>query len=174
MPNFKSPTVPKMKIYSVIPYIRDTFFQNKLKQIISSHIGAIDVKLIPMNPLKIGSFFKVKDQTDYLMSSGVVYKYTCPRCDRGTYIGSTHRLLKVRIDAHRGVSYRTGTQLTNPEFSSIREHTKICKCPMQYKDFEIIARASNNLSLSILESLTIKQTVPSLNTQTSSTHLYLA
>ena len=108
------------------------------------------------------------------MTSGVVYKYTCPRCKRGTYVGSTRRLLKVRIDAHKGVSYRTGSKLTNPEFSSIRDHAKICKNSIEYKHFEIFSRASNELSLTIMESLTIKQVVPSLNAQTTSTPLFLA
>ena len=163
-----------MNIYAVIPFIRDTQFQIKLKQIISAHIGAVNLKPIPINPLKIGSFFKIKECHDTLMTSGVVYKYTCPRCTRGTYIGSTRRLLKVRIDAHIGVSYRTGTKLSQPEFSSIRDHAKICKSQIKYKHFNIISSASNELSLSILESLSIKQAVPSLNTQTSSTPLYLA
>ena len=174
VPIFKNPTVPKLKLYSVIPYIKDTHFQIKLKQIISAHFGAVNVILIPINPIKIGSFFKIKERLDTLMTSGVVYRYTCPRCIQGTYIGYTRRLLKVRIDSHRGVSYRTGIKLTNPEFSNIRDHTNICKGKINYKDFNIIAKASTELSLSILESLSIKQVVPSLNNQTSSIPLYLA
>ena len=108
------------------------------------------------------------------MTSCVVYKYSCPFCKQGTYVGSTHRLLKVRIDSHKGVSYRTGTALTNPEYSSIRDHSKICKSPINYKNFEILGRASNESSLAILESLMIKQAVPSLNAQTTSTPLFVA
>ena len=108
------------------------------------------------------------------MTSVVVYKYTCPRCKCGTYIGSTRRLLKVRIDAHKGVSYRTGSPLTNPEFSCIRDHAKSCKCPIEYKNFEILSKTSNELALAIMESLTIKRVVPLLNTQTTSTPLFLS
>ena len=129
MPKTRSPTVPKLKIYSIIPFISDNKFQVKLCQIVSKHFGAVDLKPIPVNPLKIGSFVRIKDRLNYLMTSGVVYKYTCPRCKRGTYVGSTRRLLKVRIDAHKGVSYRTGSKLTNPEFSSIRDHAKNVKTP---------------------------------------------
>ena len=108
------------------------------------------------------------------MTSDVVYRSNCPRCDLGTNVGSTRRLLKVRIDSHRGVSYRTGVQITNPEFSNIREHTKKCKYEINYKDFEILGKASNDHLLTVMESLFIKQIVPHLNTQSSATPLYLS
>ena len=110
------------------------------------------------------------------MTSGVVYKFNCPRCDLGTYVGATRRLLKVRADAHRGVSYRTGVSIKNPEFSSIRNHTKTCrpKHKICYEDFEILGKATNSQKLAILESLFIKQTVPQLNNQTTATPLYLS
>ena len=174
MPIIKSPTVPKLPFYSVIPYVKDYQFNIRLRQLISKYIGAVDLRLIPINPVKIGSFFKTKERLNDLMSSCVVYKYSCPRCKRGTYVGSTQRLLKVRIDSHKGVSYRTGSSLTNPEYSSIRDHTKICKSSIDYKNFEIMGRASNESSLAVLESLIIKQAVPSLNAQTTSTPLYLS
>ena len=108
------------------------------------------------------------------MTSSVVYKFNCPRCDLGTYVGSTRRLLRVRIDCHRGISYRTGCKLSNPEYSNIREHTKKCKHNIRYEDFEILGKASNDQELAILESLCIKQLVPHLNSQTSATPLYLS
>ena len=173
-PVMKIPTVPKLPLYASIPHIRNGEFKSKLTKIINHHFNALDLRLIATNPLKIGSLFKIKDTLSYLMTSSVVYKYTCPRCNRGTYVGSTRRLLKVRIDAHRGVSHRTGSKLSNPEFSSIRDHSKTCKIPIEYKHFEIISRAPNDISLSILESLNIKQVVPSLNVQTSSAPLFLS
>ena len=174
IPTIRSPSVPKLPLYAVIPFIRSSEFQVKLGQILSKHFGAVSFKLIPVNPLKIGSLFRTKDRLNDLMTSGVVYKYTCPCCKRGTYIGSTRRLLKVRIDAHKGVSYRTGSALTNPEFSCIRDHAKLCKCPIQYRHFEIVSKHSSELPLAIMESLTIKRVVPSLNTQTTSIPLFLS
>ena len=96
-------------------------------EIVGSNFPAVKLRLIPINPLKIGSFFQYKDRLNYLMTSNVVYKYSCPKCDFGTYIGSTKRVLKVRVDSHKGVSHRTGNKLTNPEFSNIRDHTKNAK-----------------------------------------------
>ena len=96
--------------------------------------------MIPKNPYTIGSLFRLKEKLDPLMNSGVVYLFNCPKCNMGKYVGSTRRLLKVRIDSHKGVSYRTGMTLSNPEFSSIRNHAKQCKYVINYKDFKIIAR----------------------------------
>ena len=72
------------------------------------------------------------------------------------------------------ISHRTGLKITNPEFSNIREHTKKCKTKIDYEDFSIVGQVANHYDLPILESLVIKQLVPTLNAQTSSTQLYLA
>ena len=169
------PTVPKLDLYASIPFlINNNNFYKKLYEIIRLYFPAVKLKLIPKNPLTIGSLFRHKDKLDYLMTSNVVYEYTCPKCDFGNYIGATKRLLRVRADAHKGVSHRTGVKLKTPEYSNIREHTKKCKVDINYIDFKIVGQTSNDQDLPILESLMIKQLVPSLNTQTSATPLYLA
>ena len=174
IPKLTVPTVPKLPLFASVPLLHDKSFYTDLYRIIEKHMPAIDIKLIPKNPLTIGSLFLFKERLAPLMTSGVVYKFNCPRCDLGTYVGATRRLLKVRIDAHRGVSFRTGMKLTNPEFSNIREHTKRCRHEICYKDFEILGKATNDHKLTILESLFIKQIVPQLNTQTTATPLYLS
>ena len=118
--------------------------------------------------------FSYKDKLPTLMRSLVVYCFSCPKCNIGKYVGATKRLLKVRINSHQGVSHRTHEQLKNKEFSNIRKHCKKCNISVNYDDFEIVAQAQNQQSLYILESLTIKQLVPSLNDQSSSTVLHVA
>ena len=174
LPKLKIPTVPKLQFYACIPLINEKYFYKELSKIINNHIPAVKLNLIQINKMTIGSLFHSKERVNPLMTSGVIYLYNCPRCDLGKYVGSTRRLLKVRIDSHKGVSYRTGMKLSNPEFSNIREHTKKCKNNIEYKDFKIVGRAKNDQELSILESLFIKQLVPQLNAQTSSTPLYLS
>ena len=174
LPKLKTPSVPKLPVYASVPLIHDKAFYQDLYKIISNYIPAVDLKLIPINPLSIGSLFRSKEKLDSLMTSKIVYLFTCPRCDLGSYVGLSRRLLKVRIDAHKGVSFRTGGRLTSPEYSSIRDHTKKCKHDIQYEDFKIIGRAKTENQLQILESLLIKQLVPKLNNQTTSTPLYLS
>ena len=167
-------TVPKLEFYASLPYTKDEKFLSTLKGILRKHFFCLDPKLVLRNPRTIGSLFRYKDVIPTLMRSLVVYKYTCPRCNHGTYVGSTKRMLKVRIDSHRGVSHRTGCNLTKKEFSNIREHSSSCRSKIRYEDFEIITQATNETSLHILESLSIKQLVPSLNSSSSSSPLYMA
>ena len=163
-----------MRIFASFPYLFDDSFRQQFLKIVHNHIGAIDLKLIPKNPKTIGSLFRFKDQLPPLMSFGVVYEYNCPRCNLGKYVGSTRRLLRVRADAHRGVSHRTGCQLSKPEYSSIRIHAKKCKVNINYDDFKVIGTSDKQQELLILESLKIKQLIPSLNCQTTSVPLFLA
>ena len=172
-PKLQIPSVPKLPMYANVPLIYSKSFYQDICGIVSNFLPAVSLKLIPTNPLTIGSLFKYKEKLDPLMTSGVVYLFNCPKCELGKYVGSTRRLLKVRVDSHRGISYRTGAKLGNPEFSNIRNHAKTCKYDIKYKDFKIIGRAPNEQQLDILESLCIKQMVPHLNSQTTSTPLYL-
>ena len=126
------------------------------------------------NPHTLKSLFKFKDSLSSLMQSGVVYQYTCPKCNLGTYIGSTERLLHVRISCHRGISYRTGLNLTTKETSAIRSHSQKCKQKIECEDFKILAKSRSASDLHILESLYIKSKIPTLNSDTSSTPLSIA
>ena len=126
------------------------------------------------NPLILQNLFKFKDALPELMQSGVVYKYNCPKCNLGTYIGSTERLLKVRIDSHKGISHRTGSKLNVKEISAIRAHSEKCSRVIDSKDFRILAKTRNISDLLILESLFIKSHSPKLNSDTSSTPLCIA
>ena len=134
----------------------------------------VDFRFVFKNPFTIGSLFHFKDTLPVLMRSSCVYIYNCPNCKFGTYIGCSKRLLKVRIDAHKGVSYRTSSVLTNKEYSAIRSHTTSCKCSIHYDHFKILSQASNQQSLPLLESLYIKQLSPTLNNQTTSVPLHIA
>ena len=100
-----------------------TLSASALTVIIKKYFSCVNPKLVLRNPKTIASLFKFKDSVPKLMRSLVVYKYTCPRCNLGTYLGSTKRMLKVRIDSHWGISYRTGCNMKTKEFSSIRNHS---------------------------------------------------
>ena len=46
---------------------------------------------------------RFKDRVPYDLVPGVVYKYTCGRCN-SSYYGDTERHLKVRSGEHMGIS----------------------------------------------------------------------
>ena len=157
-----------------LPYTNSENFLPSLTKMINKYFFCLDPKLVLRNPRTIASIFKFKETVPTLMRSLVIYRYTCPRRNLGTYVGSTKRMLKVRIDSHRGISHRTGNNLSKKEFSNIREHANKCKSRISYNNFEIIFQAANEFSLPVLESLYIKQLVPSLNSSSSSCPLFIA
>ena len=171
-------TVQKDVRFASFPYLGELSCSIKkdLSKLLKKYYPYLDVKLIFTNTHTIGSFFKFKDSFSSDMRSSVVYKYSCPHCSCGSYIGSTTRLLRVRVSEHMGNSYRTGLPLKVKSASSIRSHAQKCKpnIPINTKDFKIIHTSSSPQSLRILESLAIKQYLPALNKDSSCFKLLVA
>ena len=176
MPISNIATIPKKVIYVSLPYvgIYNKCLKQELTKTLSTLYPMANFRFCFPNPFTIQNLFKFKDSLPELMQSQVVYKYTCPKCNLGTYIGSTERMLRVRIDSHRGVSHRTGCDLNTKEASAVRSHSDKCTKLLKYQDFKILAKANNSQDLLILESLFIKSNIPHLNNDTSSTPLYIA
>ena len=174
----KSPSydVPKKSVYISLPYLgsKSSGLKKELTSTLSKLYPYVKFHFIFKNPLTISSLFRFKDSLRELMRSSVVYLFTCPGCNTGTYIGCTNRLLKVRIDSHMGRSHRTGNTLNKKEESAVRAHCQGCRQTIQYQDFKIIGQANNKQALLFLESLYIKQLTPTLNNSTSSIPLQIA
>ena len=96
---FKPPspifTAPKKKIYITMPFLgnKQDSFSKELRYILCKFYPFLEIYIAPINPLKIGTFFKFKDSLPAEFRFGVVYKYSCPKCTLGTYIGCTIRQL---------------------------------------------------------------------------------
>ena len=175
IPKLNVPTVPKKLMYVSLPYTNySAQMKRELIKELSKLYMYVDFKFVFKNPLTIGSLFSFKDALPETMRSCLVYRFTCPKCNFGTYVGCTKRLLKVRVDSHRGVSYRTGCNISNKENSAIRSHTNRCRHNIQYDDFKILSQAANQHSLPFLESLYIKHLAPNLNSQITSVPLHIA
>ena len=168
-------TVPKKIMYVSLPFTSNSLLvKRKLLSLLSHLYPYVDFRFTFNNPLTIGRLFRFKDTLPELMRTCIVYKFNCPKCNLGTYVGCTKRLLKVRIDSHRGVSHRTGSILSKKENSAIRLHATSCHHHIKYSDFQILGQTKNSHSLPILESLHIKQQSPTLNSQTTSVPLFIA
>ena len=164
-PSHTTLTVPKDKRYFVLPYLGHNTNSLKLdlQKLLQKHYSYIDFNLIFINNHTIGSLFKFKDSFCSDMRSSVVYLYSCPHCKSGQYVGSTNRLLRVRVAEHLGISHRTGSTLNTKMHSSIRDHALKHRKTINQKDFKIIHESPNQLTLHILESISIKTLQPSLN-----------
>ena len=101
------------------------------------------------------------------LSSSIVYQYVCGNCN-ASYVGKTLRNFSIRIDEHKGISFRTKYRLSKPAFSSIREHSEKCDHMILNQNFSILDYASHDSDLCILESIWIWKLRPQLNEYGSS------
>ena len=104
--------------------------------------------------------------------SGVVYKYTCGRCN-STYYGETDRHLKVRLGEHIGISPLTFKKTKSSKESTIRDHLLNCNNILSFEEFTILTNRNNKFNLEIKESLLIKGDRPILNKNISFAKLFL-
>lgn len=138
------------------------------------YFTATDYRLSFYNNDKISNFFNYKDRIPILQRTGVVYKYSCPGCSHGVYVGSTLRSLACRISAHKGLSYRTHRPLATMESSAIRDHSLSCNTPIHDNEFKILCSTQGDIELRITESLYIKKLCPDLNKDNSSCQLLIS
>ena len=64
----------------------------------------IDLRIVLVSKLSIGSMFKFKDRIPPLLRSGLVYKYKCKVPYTSSYIGCTRRTFQTRQAEPRGIS----------------------------------------------------------------------
>ena len=160
--------MPKQVIYFKLPFLDSHSFklEKQLLSVINKYFPQINLKFIHVNNNTIGSFFQYKDRIPALLSSAVVYKYTCGQCS-ASYIGETLKQLHVRISQHKGISYRTNRPLSSPSHSSIREHAYDSDHPIKTEYFQLLSQ-SNQFDIKILESIYIHKHNPGLNDMSSS------
>jgi len=161
-------------LYFCIPYNGN--HSEKLKKdlltLLHKYFPSIQFHAILMNKFSINSFFSYKDRLPKAVRSSVIYKFSCEQCSSG-YVGSTTRSLLVRVSEHAGRSHRTGSRLTSPPASNIRDHAEVCGSPITLQQFSILSQSNNNLDIRILESLYIYKQSPTINSQQSAHPLYL-
>ena len=72
-----------------------------------------------------------------------------------------------------GISHLTNTRLKNVKQSAISDHLLACDCNINFDDFTILSKDSNNINLLIKESLLISRDKPILNKTVKSFSLEL-
>ena len=140
--------------------------------LVSRYFPQVRLRIVYKSLDRIGNRFRIKDSTPKDCMSCLVYKYTCESCN-AFYIGKTEQHLKSRISQHQGISDRTGSSLSSPVNSDIRDHCLKHKREVNYDNFTVIDRTFLKSELCTLESLYQKALKPTIGTHTQSTPLLM-
>ena len=100
-----SATMEKKALRLILPYLKPISLQvrTKIRNAMKSTLNCCKLQVIFKNERKLSNMFRFKDCVPYDLVSGVVYEYTCGRCN-SSYYGETERHLKVRSGEHVGIS----------------------------------------------------------------------
>ena len=166
-------TVEKKTLFLSLPYLGEIFLQTRTKTTKSFKGLLNSCKLqIVFKSQRNTQIFRFKDHLPFDLVSGVVYKYTCGRCN-STYYGETDRHLKVRFGEHIRISPLTFKKTKPSKVSAIRDNLLNCNNIPSFEEFTILANGNNKFVLEIKESLLIKRDRPTLNKNISSSKLFL-
>ena len=86
----------------------------------------------------------------------MVYSFTCNSWN-AIYYGKTKRSFYVRAAEHMEILHLTKKRLKNVKESAISEFLLTCDCNINFDDFIILSKDSNNINLLIKESLLISR-----------------
>ena len=166
---------PKLKLYVKFPYISNTcsrYIKSELSKFLSCKYPHIDFNFLFVNNFTIHRLLSHKEKLPGDLCSGLVYLYKCDVCG-ATYIGQSKRGLRTRASEHFGISSRTGSHLSRPSQSAVRDHIEICGSRRAVSNFKSLKSSQCALSLRIFESLEIHFRKPILNLDGSSYPLTL-
>ena len=147
--------------------------RSNLIKSVSKSFPSYKLKVIFKSTCNIGSYLNFKDKIPKSLISGVVYKYTCNRCN-SVYVGKTKRHWEKRLEEHLSISALTGKHMKTQQIWPPMEHSEVCPgSKLERNSFKIVGREKLDFHLKIQESLRIYQWNPILNKQNESTKLYL-
>ena len=159
-----------------LPYIgkQTNILKKRLRKLFSSVYPRSKLKTIFKSEARLGKVFAFKDRSSPMMSSLVLYKFTCGCCN-ASYIGKTKRHLMIRTCEHLGVSKRTGKNLKYNASNAtvVQQHLITNNHTGNFNNFDVIGYAKNDFQLLVKEALLIHKLNPSLNRQLDSFKLQL-
>ena len=105
------PTVPRMKVRVVLPYLGKTSLtiKKKLRNLFRM-IPSCQLEVIYQTTYRMGNLFRFKDCLPKSLTTDFVYHFKCRSC-AASYVGRCYRHQSVRFCEHAGISARTGNPL---------------------------------------------------------------
>ena len=167
-------TVEKKALILSLPYLGDISLQTrtKLRKSFKGILNCCKLQIVFKSQRKLANVFRFKDCLPFDLVSGVIYKYTCGRCN-SFYYGETDRHLKIISGEHVGISPLTFRKVKPLEESAIRDHLLNCNNIPSFDEFTILAYRHHKYIFEIKEGLLIKRDRPVLNKNISSAKLFL-
>ncbi len=161
--NLKITENSNKKYFVAIPYLGNSSI--RIKRNIEKLDNNINVTFKNNNNnLKNLIFSKVKEKTDKLNMSNLIYKIDCLNCD-ASYVGETSQLLKNRINQHkRDVYYKKET-------TALCEHATQKGHCFNFDNVIIKEKESNMEKRKFLEMINIKREKNSINFKTDTCKL---
>ena len=157
-------TVEKKTLILSLPYLGGITLQvrTKLRKSFKVILNCCKLQIVFNSQRKLANIFQFRVCLTFDLVSGVVYKYTCGRCNLSHY-GETDRHLKVRSGEYIGISKE----------SAISDHLLNCNNIPSSDGFTILAYGHHKYLPKIKENLLIIRDRPVLNKNISSAKLFL-
>jgi hypothetical protein len=158
------PKVDRQTCYVQLPFLmhQTSKLKSEVLVLLQKFYPQLETMFYFRNNFTLGGLLKRRDQPNVMMRSSVIYRYTCHCCQQ-CYIGSTSLQMFVRTSQHHGRSFRTGSLLTQPPNSSIRNHCIDSDHPFRLQNLSVLSSANAESDLRMLESIYIWRERPSLN-----------
>ena len=167
--------VEKKTLILSLPYLRDISLQTKTKlsKSLKGILNCCKLQIVFKNQRKLANVFRFKDRLPFDLLSGVVYKYTCGRCD-SFYYGETDTHLKVRSGEPIGISPLTFRNVKPSKESAICDYVLNCNNIPSFDEFTILSYGHHKYILQIKFIIKlIDRDRPVLNKNISSAKLFL-
>ena len=171
-------TVPRMEVTMILPYLGSTSWKmkNSIIRSFRQNVPFCSLKIVYKTSRRLSSYFKFKDKFPKSLMSGVIYKYTCAKCNL-SYIGCTKRFWEKRLEEHCHVSALTGKPLNGLQVFTPMQHIRSNCCrperKMSREDFSIIGHEKDKYLVQLKESIFISTLRPALNGNITSVPLAL-
>ena len=166
-------TVEKRTLILSLLYLGDISLQTriKLRKSFRGILNCCKLQIISKSQRKLANVFRFKDRLPFDLVSGVVYEYTCERCN-SSYYGQMDRQMKVRSAEHIEISLLTFRKVKLSKESAVRVHLLNCSIISSFDEFTILAYEHHKYLLEMKISFFVKRDRPVLNKNISSAKLF--
>ena len=136
----------------MLPFFGNLSLQTKakLQNVLKRVLGCCKIQIVFKSQRNLSNVFRFKVRLPYELTSPVVYKFQCGRCN-SSYIGEADRHLKVSSGEHIGISPLTFNKVKPSAESSVRDHLLFCDHSPSFDDFTILTHGNNKFLLEIKE-----------------------